>query len=107
MITETKLRGDMLNLSDSIREIADITMDKDITLLMQRSRILPLLDNIEGVAGGLGGGPVVTNYSVINYYMGAFLYDVSIARKFANREPPNIVPAGRLINSCLACHRSI
>lgn len=106
VISESELRSEMLKLADNIGEVADITTDKNSTLKIQRERIIPLLNNIESVASGLGGGPVVTNYSVINYYMGAFLYDVSVAREFVNKNPPNIVPASRLINSCLACHRS-
>jgi hypothetical protein len=106
VISEDELRGEMLKLADYIGEVADITVAEETTLHIQRDRIIPLLNNIASVASGLGGGQVVTNYSVINYYMGAFLYDVSVALKFAYKNPPNIVPAGRLINSCLACHRS-
>jgi len=39
--------------------------------------------------------------------MGAFLYDVEIARGFILQNPPNYFPAGTLIKSCLSCHQSI
>jgi len=65
------------------------------------------LDKIERIASGLGGPDTITNYSVINRYMGAFLYDVTVAREFAERDPPNYVPAFRLLKSCQACHESM
>lgn len=72
-----------------------------------KGEVLDSLDRIKLIAEGIGGAGVVTNYSVINRYMGAFLYDVNIAREFAERTPPNYFPAYSLIKSCLSCHDSL
>lgn len=107
VISETKLHSNMQLMASMLSTITAEIMDNSKSPETKRDQVIPLLDQIEVVAGTLGGGPVVTNYSVINRYMGAFLYDVSIARRFANSEPPNLVPAGRLVKSCLSCHDSI
>lgn len=107
VMTETELRIDMKDMSDRIAGIAIVSLDNSLSAEQRRQRILPLLDGIEKIAEGVKGEGVVTNFSVINRYMGSFLYDVANAREFANRQPPNLVPAERLIKSCLSCHQSI
>lgn len=69
--------------------------------------MLTSLDRIAARARQVGGDGAVTNYSVVNDYMDGFLEDVAVSREFAAREPPNLVPANRLVPSCLACHRSL
>ena len=107
VMSETELSIDMNAMGERIAGIAIISLDQSLTNEQRRQRILPLLDSIEQIAEGVKGAGEVTNYSVINRYMGAFLYDVANARYFANRQPPNLVPAERLIKSCLSCHQSI
>ena len=70
--------------------------------------MLGALDEIERTASGITSDQQVpVPWSVMDRYLGAFLYDVSIARMFATREPANLVPSARLVNSCLACHTSL
>lgn len=107
VMSETELSIDMRAMSDRLAGIAIVSLDQSLTDAQRRQRILPLLNDIEAIAEGVKGEGVVTNYSVINRYMGSFLYDVANARAFANRQPPNLVPAQRLVNSCLSCHQSI
>ena len=95
-------------MADELAHIALIILDDKPSGAERRQQILPMLDRIEIIAATLAGeDEVVTNYSVINHYMGAFLYDVGVARQFAQREPANLIPAGRLIKSCMSCHESI
>lgn len=107
VMSQSELSIDMNAMSDRLGGIAIISLDQTLSDIQRRQKILPLLDDIEQIAQGIKGEDVVTNYSIINRYMGSFLYDVANARKFANRQPPNLVPAQRLIKSCLSCHQSI
>ncbi len=107
VISESELSIDMKAMGDRLGGIAIISLDQSLTDEQRRQRILPLLNGIQEIAEGVKGKGVVTNYSVINRYMGSFLYDVANAQEFANRQPPNLVPAERLIKSCLSCHQSI
>jgi hypothetical protein len=97
----------MQTMADRLSAVAFVTLNAELTPEQQRAEILPLLDSIKTIAASIDGDDAVTNYSVVNRYMGAFLYDVGLARKFASREPPNLIPAQRLIKSCLSCHESI
>lgn len=107
VMSESELSIDMNAMGEQIAGIAIVSLDRSLSGEERRQRILPLLDAIEQIARGVKGEGEVTNYSVINRYMGSFLYDVANAREFANRQPPNLVPAERLIKSCLSCHQSI
>jgi len=102
------VQTDMQHMADQLALVAITVMDSESTDPARREQILPMLDRIETIAANLAGGDeVVTNYSVINHYMGAFLYDVGVARQFAIREPANLLPAGRLVKSCMSCHESM
>lgn len=81
------------------------TMRSELTA-NEHQELLTRLRALEGMAKAIGGDGVITNYSVINQYMGAFIYDVQLAQKFANKTPPNYVPANRLVKSCESCHDS-
>lgn len=107
VMSETDLSVDMNAMGERIAGIAIVSLDQSLSAEQRRERILPLLNGIEQIAMGVKSEGVVTNYSVINRYMGSFLYDVANARKFANRQPPDLRPAERLIKSCLNCHQSI
>ena len=107
VMSESELGIDMRAMGDRIGGVAIVSLDQSLNDEQRRQRILPLLNEIEEIARGVKSEGVVTNYSVINRYMGSFLYDVANARQFANRQPPNLVPAQRLIKSCLSCHQSI
>ncbi len=107
VMSQTELGIDMKAMADRIGGIAIVSLDQSLTDEQRRQKILPLLSEIEEIAEGVKGEGMITNYSVINRYMGSFLYDVANAREFASRQPPNLVPAQRLIRSCLSCHQSI
>jgi hypothetical protein len=106
-IHENVLRRDMQTMADSLGVLAELYFKTEVTDAQRHDIVHKELNTIERIASGIGGGEIITNYSVINRYMGAFLYDVNLAREFANRNPPNFVPANRLMNSCLSCHASI
>jgi len=106
-IHESVLHADMTTMAHSLGRLARLHFDTDITDTERHSIVINELNSIERIASGIGGDDVVTNYSVINHYMGAFLYDVALAKQFAYRDPPNYVPANRLLNSCRSCHNSL
>ena len=105
-IHESVLRSDMKTMANSLGVLANLHFETDIGDAQRQYMVIRELGTIEEIASGIGGDDVVTNYSIINRYMGAFLYDVSLAKQFANREPPNYIPANRLLNSCMSCHIS-
>jgi len=107
LISDEELSQGMQRMAEKVSLLALFSLDSDMSTEQKRMMILPLLNNIESIASDINGDGAVTNYSVINRYMGSFLYDVSLAREFANRQPPNLFPAQRLIKSCMACHESI
>lgn len=107
LITEPELHETMQTMANQIAAIALLSLDSEMNTDEQRARVLNLLDGIQASASELDGNGAVTNYSVVNRYMGSFLYDVELARQFVNRQPPNLIPAQRLVKSCLACHESI
>lgn len=107
VLSLSELHLNMQAMADRVTSVAFIAMDDNLTPEQKQDRILPLLDGIESIATDIDHNGATTNFSVVNRYMGSFLYDVSVAKSFASRQPPNLVPAQRLINSCLSCHESI
>jgi hypothetical protein len=101
------LQSDMQQMADQLGAMATTIVDTQLTNMERRTRVLPMLARIESIAQGIEQGEVITNYSVVDRYMGAFLYDVNVAQEFVLRTPPNLVPAGRLIKSCMSCHDSL
>jgi len=91
----------------SLGALAKYFFEKNLDEKQMYKGVHAELDKLERTASRLGGVDTITNYSVINRYMGAFLYDVRLAREFAEREPPNYEPAFRLIRSCQSCHESM
>lgn len=106
LLSEVELRTHMQDMATRVAVIAFITLDTELTMEQQGAQVLPLLDSIQSIAAQIDGDGATTNYSVINRYMSDFLYDVALAKEFARREPPNLVPAQRLVKSCMSCHES-
>ncbi len=94
-------------MAEELATLSNLSLDTSRTEESKTADVLAGLERIEAIASDLGGDDVVTNYSVINRYMGAFLYDVQLAREFALRDPPNHFPASTLVKSCLSCHQSL
>jgi len=107
VIHEPALHSEMRTMGVSLGTLAKYYFEKDLDEKQLYDGVHAELNKLERTASRLGGVDTITNYSVINRYMGAFLYDVRLAREFAEREPPNFVPAFRLINSCQSCHESM
>lgn len=107
LLSEHQLRSEMQRMANHIVILTEMSMAEDNPASASRSEILLQLNQIQQIARGLRGEAEVTNYSVINRYMGSFLYDIEVAKQFARRDPPNFVPSNRLVKSCLSCHQSI
>lgn len=107
VLSESEVSVNMQAMADRITVLSLLTLDDELSPEQKRDKVVPLLNSIELIASELDQDGAVSNYSVINRYMGAFLYDVSVARRFANQTPPNLLPSQRLIKSCLSCHESI
>jgi hypothetical protein len=106
LLSEKQVQFDMQEMAINLSAIIGVTLDESSSAESQSDTVVPILDKIQQIAYELGGKGL-TNYSVINRYMGAFLYDVGIAREFALKSPPNLLPAERLVKSCLSCHESL
>ena len=106
-ITEHKLHAGMGFMAEQLAIMSNLSLDSSRSEDSKTSVILASLDKIQAIASDIGGEGVVTNYSVINRYMGSFLYDVHLARQFSLRDPPNHYPAYTLVKSCLSCHQSL
>ena len=107
LINELQLRSEMQRMANRIIVLTEMSMAEENPGTASRNDVLLELNRIQQIARGLRGDEEVTNYSVINRYMGSFLYDVEVAKQFAKRDPPNFVPSNRLVKSCLSCHQSI
>ena len=93
----------MKGMSAELLTITTLTSQSTLTP-SEHNELLKRLQSLSLKARTIGGEGVVTNYSVINQYMGAFIYDVELAKQFANMDTPNYVPANRLVKSCISCH---
>jgi len=107
VIHHSVLVKDMRSMARSLGVLAELYFKNEMNEQQMHNAVLNELGKIERVASNIGGDNIVTNYSVVNRYMGAFLYDVNLAKEFANRKPANYVPAHRLIRSCQSCHESM
>jgi|GEM_PF-2805843 len=105
-IGDNTLHDEMRKMAAELRVLVDVNLDTSQIEPQRNQKALAALERLNTIADGLGGEGKITNYSVINDYMGAFLYDVAVAEEFARRTPPNYFPAGSLIKSCLSCHQS-
>ncbi len=101
------LQSDMRRMAVSLRAISDMTAAPTDSAITVQQRVMLELDRVDSIASSLGGEGITTNYSVIDRYMGALLYDIQLAKEFSLHDPPNYVPANRLLNSCLSCHQSL
>ncbi len=70
----------------------------------QQQRILEILNKIEASTAELGSG-VTTNHLIIDEHVDDFKSDVNAAIRNARADPPNYFAAGRLVGSCIGCHK--
>jgi len=77
IIHEPALRSEMRSMGINIGTIANYYFEKDVDDKQLYKGVHAELDKLERTASRLGGVDTITNYSVINRYMGAFLYDVN------------------------------
>lgn len=106
VIGEESLHAEMGAMSQEMLTLLQLNADTDRQEPQSQQLALNKLNNIKSIASNIGGDGVITNYSVINRYMGAFLYDVGVAQDFVLKTPPNYFPAASLIKSCMSCHDS-
>lgn len=102
-----EIREHMRELASEVRVLHELTLPAMSGDAVRRQRVLDSLERIDARARLVGGDGAVTNHAAVNEYMDGFLEDVALAREFASREPANLVPAHRLVGSCLACHGSL
>ena len=107
VFSRMQIHDQMRSMVGELKILLDLYLDNKAIEPNRKTKALSSLNRIDSIANNLGGEGVTTNYSVINEYMGAFLYDVGVAKEFLNEIPPNYFPSGSLIKSCLACHQSL
>ena len=99
-----ELRSKMALLGLYIRHLDDALVDTSADGDEQQQRIVDLLNKMAGLTAEFGSG-VTTNHLVIDEHIDEFKTDVNSAIYDARANPPNYVAAGRLIGSCLGCHK--
>ena len=104
---QSLLREDMRAMTISVRKLLVLDSQKDVSTKDRHRQVMRELDNLEGIARIIDEDEALQGYSQSSPYLGAFLHDVSMAREFALRDPPDYQPATWLIKSCLFCHKNI
>lgn len=99
-----QLRSKMALLSFNLRQLDEVLADDSTVGRDRQQNVLEILKRIEASTAELGGG-VTTNHLVIDDHIDQFKTDVSTAIYDARADPPNYFAAGRLIGSCLGCHK--
>lgn len=72
VLSESDMSVNMQAMADRITVLSLVALDDKLSLEQKRDKVVPLLDSIELIASELDHDGAVTNYSVINRYMGAF-----------------------------------
>lgn len=101
------LREDMRAMTISVRKLLVLDAQSEVSEEERHRQVMRELDNLEGTARVVQEDGEISNYSLLNPYLGSFLHDISMAREFALQSPPNYQPATWLIKSCLFCHKHI
>lgn len=102
-LEQKQLRSKMALISFNLRQLDEIPLD-DSTTSDQQQFILERLNKIKDLTDELGGG-VMTNHLVIDDHIDEFKNDVSTAIHNASANPPNYFALGRLVGSCVGCHK--
>ncbi len=103
-LERNQLRGKMALLALYLRQLDEILVVESTAGGDQQQRILEILNKIEASTGEFGSG-VTTNHLVIDEHVDDFKSDVSAAIRNARADPPNYFAAGRLVGSCIGCHK--
>ena len=106
-MTRPEMQRHMQGLAGELLTLVGLTMPVASADEARREAVLTSLERIAARARQVGGRGTLTNYSLVNDYVDGFLDDVAMSSDFARRNPPNLVPASRLMQSCLACHGSL
>ena len=99
-----QLRNKMVQFSFYLRRLDEILLDDSDARGDQQQQVIELLDKIGAFTLELGSG-VSTNHLVIDDHIDQFNIDLSNAMYNARANPPNYFAVGRLIGSCLGCHK--
>ena len=99
-----ELRSKMALLGLYIRHLDEALVDTSADSDEQQQRVVGLLDKMAGLTAEFGSG-VITNHLVIDDHIDDFKSDVNTALYDARANPPNYFAAGRLVGSCLGCHK--
>jgi len=106
-LSEKSIQEEMTKLADVLGELSKHVVNPNIDTASRQRLVLAELDKVSDIAGEMGGDGIMTNFAVMNQYMGAFLYDVNTARKYVNFTNPDFKPAGQLMRSCQSCHSTL
>jgi len=103
---ERMLKDDMRAMARSVRRLLVLDTQGGISAAERQTRVMRELDQLEGIAAVINQDSEIYNYSVSSPYMGSFLHDITMAREFAEAEPPDYQPATGLVKSCMFCHQN-
>lgn len=95
----------MQQMSDSIVRLDRLVGDAAPSDPGQQQKIVGELNVLESIANRLSGGGKQTNFPVLSEHIEEFIGDIVDAKMFAGTTPPNYSSAGKLTDSCLACHQ--
>jgi len=104
---ERMLKDDMRAMARSVRRLLVLETDGVLPADERHTRVMRELEILEGIGEVINEDSEIYNYSVSSPYMGSFLHDVSMAREFAEGEPPDYQPATGLVKSCMFCHQNL
>jgi len=104
---ERMLKDDMRAMARSVRRLLLLASEGLYAADERHERVLRELEILESIAGVINEDSEIYNYSVSSPYMGSLLHDISMAREFAELDPPDYQPATGLVNSCTFCHQNL
>ena len=97
-------RSKMALLGFYVRQLEEILADGSIGDSDRQQSILSLLNKIDDLTLELGAG-ATTNHLVIDDHIEDFKSDVHAAIYDVRANPPNYYAVGKLIGSCVGCHK--
>jgi len=103
---ERMVKDDKRAMARSVRRLLLLASEGLYAADERHERVLRELEILEGIAEVINEDSEIYSYSVSSPYMGSFLHDISMAREFAESDPPDYQPATGLVNSCRFCHQN-
>lgn len=105
-VPREQMQSAMWQLAGEVRDLDRTLRDQAVVEPGRQSRVLAILERMNGTASRLGGPGEASNHPHLDRNLPRLRNDIVAARTAASASPPSYALAGAVSGACIYCHEA-